>query len=201
VRQDYSASPFHHRRLPFLRRVTPPPPPPPGERELNCFWLIKALNYHSVISKPGASYSAGLETTIEKPRQDVAPFSTQSEIVCGFEMPHLVVAPLLQTRDDDRSRSRIRARDDRSRSRARNGRSRSRARNDRSRSRARNDRSRSRARNDRSRGRTANRSRSRARYRSRTANRSRTRSRARDRTRSRAAWAEVPSVSAVSVSG
>jgi hypothetical protein len=30
VRQDYSASSFHHRRLPFLRLDTPPPPPPLG---------------------------------------------------------------------------------------------------------------------------------------------------------------------------
>jgi hypothetical protein len=32
LRQDYSASPFHHRRLHFLRRVTPPPSPPLGGR-------------------------------------------------------------------------------------------------------------------------------------------------------------------------
>ncbi len=152
MRQDYSASPFHHRRLLFLRRVTPPPPPPLGERELNCFWLIKALNYHSIVSKPGASYSAGPATTIEITRQDVAPFSPQSEIVCGFEMPHLVVAPLLI------SRTWCRARNDWTRCRARNDWSRSRARDDRSRSRARDDRTRGRAR-DRTRGRARDRSR------------------------------------------
>jgi hypothetical protein len=34
-------------------------PPPLGERELNCFWLIKALYFQQVVSKPGAAITPG----------------------------------------------------------------------------------------------------------------------------------------------
>jgi hypothetical protein len=53
----------------FLRRVTPPLHHL-ARRELDCFQLIKALNFQQVVSKPGASYDAGRETT-GKPRQDM----------------------------------------------------------------------------------------------------------------------------------
>jgi hypothetical protein len=46
-------------------------PPPLGERELNCFWLIKALDFQQVVSKPGASYDAGREPFAAPTRQDV----------------------------------------------------------------------------------------------------------------------------------
>ena|SRR5215468_7781696 len=46
-------------------------PPPLGERELNCFWLIKALDFQQVVSKPGASYDAGREPYTVPTRQDV----------------------------------------------------------------------------------------------------------------------------------
>jgi hypothetical protein len=35
-------------------------PPPLGERELNCFWLIKALDFQPIVSKPGAAPAPGL---------------------------------------------------------------------------------------------------------------------------------------------
>ena len=38
---------------------------------VNCFWLIKALYFQQVVSKPGASYDAGRDPSASAPRQDV----------------------------------------------------------------------------------------------------------------------------------
>jgi hypothetical protein len=71
LRQDYSAHPFHHRRFTFFCGVSRRRPSAAWREGVNCFWLIKALYFQQVVSKPGASYDAGHEPSTMKTRQDV----------------------------------------------------------------------------------------------------------------------------------